>query len=138
MHRRFNLVVIDDDEDDQFLIQMAFQAEANRYAFDFISDARGINQQLAALGRVPDLIFLDLNMPPISGFDVLRDLKQGSGFRQVPVIVLSTSNDEKDVQRCYALGANTYLVKPTAQEDFERLANIVRLYWFSLARMPRR
>jgi CheY-like chemotaxis protein len=137
MHRRFTIVVIDDDEDDQFLIQTAFQEESDLYQFGFISSGERVVESLHRL-EPPDLIFLDLNMPPTSGFEVLSDLKKSPDFRHIPVIVLSTSNDDGDVNRSYALGANTYLVKPATQADLTRLASIVRLYWFSLARMPRR
>lgn len=138
MHRRFTILVIDDDEDDQFLIQTAFLQESDRYQFHFISDGTQVLACLDCLDQEPDLIFLDLNMPPISGLDILRQLKQSSLYRHIPVIVLSTSNDNDDVNQSYQLGANTYLVKPTTQTDLSRLANTIRLYWFSLARMPAR
>lgn len=136
MHRRFFILVIDDDEDDQFLIQTAFLQESDRYQFQFISDGAQTLFCLDCMNQLPDLIFLDLNMPPINGLDILQQLKESIRYRHIPIIVLSTSNDDRDVNQSYQLGANTYLVKPATQTDLSRLANIVRMYWFSLARMP--
>ncbi|MFD1142037.1 response regulator [Larkinella insperata] len=136
MNKLFNILVIDDDEDDQFLIQSAFLADRERYQFRFATNGSNVLENIDKSERLPDLIFLDLNMPIINGFEVLRNIKNSSLYRHIPVIILSTSDDEQDVNRCYELGANTFMVKPSSHQDLMELANLVRMYWFSLARIP--
>lgn len=136
MSKLFNVLVIDDDEDDQFLLKVAFQADDSRYRFEFASDATKVMEVTLASNSLPDLIFLDLNMPLISGFDILKRIKTSPQHRHIPVIVLSTSDNERDVNRCYELGANTFVVKPSTHQGLIDFANLVQLYWFSLARRP--
>lgn len=85
---------------------------------------------------MPSLIFLDLNMPGMDGRTVLKFLKEDVLTKQIPVVILTTSADPKDVDQCYALGASTYVQKPV---NFERLVDTVRTikdYWFRIAILP--
>lgn len=85
----------------------------------------------------PGIILLDLNMPGLDGRKTLEIIKQTTELKTIPVIILTTSNDERDVQACYELGANTYIQKPV---DFDGLiAAIKRLkeYWFEIAVLPK-
>ena len=84
----------------------------------------------------PDLILLDLNMPGIDGRQVLKSLKEDPEMRSIPVVVLTTSKDYKDIDKCYDLGASTYIQKPV---DFEGLTSAIRTmkdYWFGVAILP--
>jgi two-component system response regulator len=88
------------------------------------------------VGQRPCLIFLDLNMPGLDGRKVLKALKNDDRTKQIPVVILTTSADPKDVEQCYALGASTYIQKPVS---FERLVDAVRTmkdYWFKIALLP--
>src|SRR5437899_10910319 len=73
--------------------------------------------------RRPDLILLDLNLPRLSGHEVLRKIRSMAQFRSVPVIVLTTSKRDEDIQEVYAAGANTYIEKPA---DFDRFIEVLR------------
>lgn len=136
MRKLFHILVIDDDEDDQFLIQSAFQVDRDRYQFRFASNGTDVLENILKPDSLPDLIFLDLNMPIINGFEVLKHIKSVTTYRHIPIIILSTSDDEQDINRCYELGASTFMVKPASHGDLMELANLVRMYWFSLARIP--
>jgi CheY-like chemotaxis protein len=84
----------------------------------------------------PNLIILDLNMPKMGGKEALAAIQADSCLRSIPVIVLTTSDEECDVQECYELGANTYIVKPLS---FDKLAENMRsllLYWADVAALP--
>jgi two-component system response regulator len=84
----------------------------------------------------PDLILLDLRLPRVDGFEVLRRVKAAEALRHVPVVVLTTSNAEADVRMAYARGASSYLVKPV---DFERFVAMMRAFgafWFDHNRWP--
>lgn len=70
-------------------------------------------------GRIPPvLILLDINLPDMSGVDVLRRVKEDPGLRRVPVIMLTTTDDRLEIQRCYDLGCNVYITKPVIYQDF--------------------
>jgi two-component system response regulator len=80
---------------------------------------------------------LDLNLPIVSGFEVLEFLKADPKLRGLPVVVLSGSNSQPEIERCYAAGANSYFCKPTGiQQVFDMAAELVT-YWFDHARLPR-
>jgi CheY-like chemotaxis protein len=85
----------------------------------------------------PDLILLDLNLPMISGFEVLDFLKGDPELRKLPVVVLSGSSSEQEIERCYAAGANSYICKPTGiHQVFDMAAQLVT-YWFDHAKLPK-
>lgn len=76
-----------------------------------------------------DIVLLDLNLPGMSGLDVLKTIKQDSSLNSLPVVILTTSEAESDVTAAYELGANSYLVKPVDFSQFEKITNDLRIYW---------
>jgi len=84
----------------------------------------------------PDLILLDLNLPKRDGRDVLAAIKTDSHLRQIPVIVLSTSDSEQDVRRAYELHANCYLTKPVHMDDFVAKIQAIEDFWIRFVRLP--
>jgi DNA-binding response OmpR family regulator len=87
-------------------------------------------------GPLPDLILLDWMMPLVNGEEVLREIKQDSRLKRIPVVVLTTSKSETDVGMAYDLGCNTYLVKPFAPKEFEEMIETLGLYWLETAQLP--
>ena len=79
---------------------------------------------------------MDLKLPKIDGLEVLRRLKQDSRTKAIPVVVLTSSREEPDIERAYALGANSYIVKPVDFEAFARAVSDVGLYWLLLNHAP--
>jgi len=77
----------------------------------------------------PQLVLLDLRLPKLDGFQVLRELKQSDALRGIPVVILTTSNADADVARAYGAYANSYLVKPVGFEAFQQLVREVAAYW---------
>jgi CheY-like chemotaxis protein len=86
--------------------------------------------------RRPDLIVLDLNLPRLSGQEVLRRVRSMAAFRTVPVIVLTTSKREEDIQDVYAAGANTYFEKPADFDRFIEVLRTIKRYWLDMALLP--
>ena len=84
----------------------------------------------------PDLILLDLNMPRMGGREVLAYLKTDDHFKTIPVVILTTSASEADVEECYRLAANCYLKKPVELDDFERLVKSINDFWLAMAKLP--
>jgi CheY-like chemotaxis protein len=83
------------------------------------------------------LILLDLNLPDMSGVDILDKVKSNPHTRRLPVVILTTTDDEREIQRCYDLGANVYITKPV---DYENFANAIRQLglFFSVMQIPSR
>jgi CheY-like chemotaxis protein len=86
---------------------------------------------------VPDLVLLDLNLPGRHGRDVLAEMKSDPALRRIPVVVLTTSNAEEDIQSSYDLHANCFITKPV---DFHRFGDVIKTieeFWLSVAELPR-
>jgi|ERR1700722_17600686 len=84
----------------------------------------------------PGLIFLDLNMPGLDGRQVLKIIKEDSRTKQIPVVILTTSADPRDVDQCYAMGASTYIQKPVSFEGLVNAVSTMKDYWFNIALLP--
>ena len=88
--------------------------------------------------KTPDLILLDLNMPGIDGRQVLQQLKADPEKCAIPVVILTTSKDSKDVDKCYEIGASTYIQKPVNFEGLTEAIGTMKDYWFGVAILPHR
>ena len=84
----------------------------------------------------PALILLDLNLPGTDGREVLKEIKTRNDIKKVPVIVLTTSNNETDIDICYSEGANSYVKKPTAPDDYTDMIIALKTFWFNWASLP--
>jgi len=87
-------------------------------------------------GPIPKVVLLDLKLPKVDGLEVLRHLKGEARTRAIPIVVLTSSREEPDIERAYALGANSYIVKPVDFEAFARAVSDVGLYWLLLNHPP--
>jgi CheY-like chemotaxis protein len=85
----------------------------------------------------PGVILLDLNLPGTDGREVLQDIKSHESLRHIPVIILTTSMDERDVEACYQAGANSYIQKPVDMDGFLRAIERLNGYWFEVVVLPR-
>lgn len=86
----------------------------------------------------PDLILLDLNLPRVSGREVLMEIKKDPGLRTIPVVVLTSSAAETDVVQSYDLGANCYITKPVDLNSFMSIVESVNEFWFTVVKLPMR
>lgn len=86
--------------------------------------------------RQPDLILLDLNLPRMSGREVLTQIKADERLKTIPVVVLTTSEDSQDIARAYSQHANCYITKPVDLEQFLRVIQSIENFWLTLVRLP--
>ena len=86
----------------------------------------------------PDLILLDLNLPRKGGMEVLAEIKEDPDLKQIPVVVLTTSQAEQDILRTYTLHANCYIVKPVDLNQFMNVVQTIRSFWLSVVTFPPR
>lgn len=138
-------LLVEDNPDDELLAMHALQASgvANKLviardgveALDYLL-ARGPHQG-RDVNELPALVLLDLNMPRLGGFDVLRAMRQHPVVKHVPVVILTTSKYEQDLVAGYELGANSYVRKPLDFEEFAEAIRQVGKYWLLLNERPR-
>lgn len=130
-------------EDNPMDVDLTLRAFAKRKLSNPIQVARDGEEALAHIARweagepVPLVILLDLRLPKVEGLEVLRRLKSHPEFRAIPVVVLTSSCEDRDVQTAYQLGANSYIVKPVSFEKFLQVALQIELYWLMLNTPPR-
>lgn len=117
------------------LVNPVYRCQDGEEALDFLHQ-RG---PYAEPGRAPRpcLILLDLNLPGTDGREVLAQVKGDPRLRTIPVVVLTTSADERDVEGCYRAGANSYIQKPVSLESFLRAIQVLKNYWFEIVLLPR-
>ncbi|MFT4023040.1 MAG: response regulator [Flavihumibacter sp.] len=138
------ILVAEDDADDRFLLETAFAEKGFSEELVFVENGVELMEFLHSLeqtekpaGRpLPGFILLDLNMPKKDGRRVLKEIKEHERFKKIPVIVFTTAKNETEINRCYELGANTYVVKPVGFESLLQTINDIRTYWFETARIP--
>lgn len=136
---RFFLIIIEDNPDDRFLLFEAFRyagLEGSLLIFSKGDEAVHFLENVAHTGRAGFLILLDLNLPGMHGFEVLRFIKSSKKHGTIPVVVFTTSEASEEVELSYQLGANAFLVKPI---DFSELIQTVHSlwdFWFRYARLP--
>ena len=139
------ILVVEDSDDDYEATIRAFKkanlhnpvtwCKSGRDALDFLKHEG--NYKDVAQNMRPGLILLDLNMPGLDGRKTLQLIKEDNALKQIPVIILTTSSDERDVEACYQMGANTYVQKPV---DFDGLIEAIKRlkeYWFEIALLPK-
>jgi two-component system response regulator len=130
------VLVAEDDLDDQEFLRQAFQ-DCRAAAPAFVKDGAELLALLRAHPpRLPDLVLLDLNMPRLDGRQALREIKGDPILRSIPVVVLTTSQDTADVQRCYQDGANSFFTKPSSYEELRALVRLLTGYWLGGAKLP--
>ncbi len=82
------------------------------------------------------LVILDLNMPKVDGFEVLKVIKNDENLKSIPVIVLTSSSRPEDIERAYKLGCNSFIVKPASFEDFIEAVMEIKRYWLTISKIP--
>jgi two-component system response regulator len=140
-----SILMVEDSEDDYEATMRAFKkvslhnpivwCRSGRDALDFLK-REGAHRNTKN-GSHPGLILLDLNMPGLDGRKTLRLIKEDDKLKRIPVIILTTSTDERDVEDCYQMGANTYVQKPVSFEGLIEAIKRLKAYWFEIALLPK-
>jgi CheY-like chemotaxis protein len=145
--RPITILMADDDEDDRDLTRDALEEAEGVDQIEFVSDGQDLIDYLRGDGAYaspasaaerpqPSIILLDLNMPRMDGREALAEIKNDQWLRHIPVVVLTTSNDEVDVRRAYDLGANSYITKPVTGSKLETMLDRLAEYWSQVVTLP--
>ena len=140
--RPLYVLLVEDNPGDVRLMREALRAGNSTRKLDAVEDGE---EALAYLRRRhpytdaprPDLIFLDLNLPRKDGREVLSEIKQDDKLRRIPVVVLTTSEAERDISRVYELHANCYVKKPTDLDEYMEVIRACENFWLHVVRLPR-
>ena len=132
-----HILVAEDDPTDAYFLQRAFKRAGLAVALHFVRDGQEALDYLQGSGQfadrtcypLPQLLLLDLNMPRLDGFEVLKWVRKQPGLRGLEVVIFSSSEEPKHVDRAYGLGANSYLVKPHSMVELTALVGQFRKSW---------
>ena len=143
LKEKYRVLLVEDSSADVRLTQEALKLSKYISGVDVINDGVEALKFIYAEStykdrKIPDLILLDLNLPRKDGRQVLQDLKKDPVFRRIPVIVLTTSEQEVDVLGAYDVYANCYIRKPLNLDDFFEVVRKIEHFWFSLVKLPTR
>ena len=142
-NEKLSLLLVEDNDDDVLIAQRAFKefkfittvhiARDGQEALDMLSasGSRGGQKPLR-----PSIILLDITLPLMDGIAVLKRLKADPSLRTIPVVMLTTSSRNEDIQRSYENGAASYITKPASLEEFLELARRFEMYWVSVSKLP--
>ena len=134
--KRLVVLLVEDSEDDILIVERAFKTLGLGHELHAFATGEDALTHVERERLRPDLVLLDINLPGLSGFEVLRRLRINPLVRTVPITVLSASERERDVSEAYEAGANSYLVKPIKFEQFTHLLRQWNDYWTRLGRLP--
>jgi CheY-like chemotaxis protein len=143
--QKISILIADDDADDRELIRAAFDESSTQHHINFVENGEELLHYLNRKGHYadetlhpfPQIILLDLNMPRKDGREALRELKADNVFKSIPVIILTTSMEEKDIVRSYELGVNSFIIKPVTYSGLVEFTRVLGEYWFEIAELPK-
>ncbi len=131
-----NILLVEDNPGDIRLTQEALLDSKIRNNLEIAMDGEQALKKLQEEGYRPDVIFLDLNMPRVSGREVLVDIKSDPELKKIPVVILTTSQNEEDILHSYNNYCNCYITKPIDLEQFIKLVQSIDNFWFSIVKLP--
>lgn len=138
------ILLVDDDRDYPRFVREALKQVGLSHELRNVEDGEEALDYLLRRGKYinpeksprPGLIFLDLNMPRKNGIQALQEIRANSEIRQIPVIMLTISDDKKDILLSYSSGANSFITKPFEFEELVKILKIFQQYWFETVKLP--
>ncbi len=136
-----NILLVEDNSDHADLIIMALRENDIDYEVYVVYNAERALEFLDRKGEYteapfPSLILLDIKLPGMSGIELLARIKNNPDWRSIPVVMLTTSANDKDIVESYGFGANSYVIKPVEFERFVEVLRDLKIYWLITNRLP--
>ena len=144
MKAAYAILLVEDNPADVKITQRALRESAAPVELIVVRDGQEAIEYLLRQGtnadnaewRIPNLILLDLNLPRLTGIQVLERIRATPALRATPVVVLTTSRRHEDIEQVYAAGANTYIEKPQDFNRFVQVLQTIQRYWLEMALLP--
>jgi len=145
MMEKIEILLVEDNPSDAELTIRALKKSNIVNRLVHLKDGEEALEYLFATGKfsdrnvseLPKVILLDLKMPKVGGLEVLKQIKSDSRTSMIPVVVLTSSNEDRDVVEGYKLGVNSYIVKPVEFENFAKTVSEIGMYWLLVNQPPR-
>ena len=139
--RPVEILLVEDNPADVRLIAETFKDFKSRNVINLVKDGVEAMEYLGRRGAHagaprPDIIILDINLPKKTGFEILEEIKKDPELKQIPVVVLSTSDSESDIAKAYSLQAACYVTKPVGLDDFIRTVKNIENFWLNTVKLP--
>jgi two-component system, chemotaxis family, response regulator Rcp1 len=138
-----DILVVEDNPGDARLIEEVFHANKNSYHLHLVEDGVEAMNYLNKEGKFlnsprPDVIFLDLNLPKKDGREVLAEIKSDLNFKQIPVVIMTTSQADEDISKAYSLHANCFITKPLDLDEFNNAIKSLIEFWCVIVKLPQK
>lgn len=135
------ILMVEDNAADVRLTTEAFRDTGTHNRLNVVGDGEEAMDFLRREGRYsdaarPDLILLDLNLPRKDGREVLKEIKQDPDLKRIPVVVITTSDNEKDILKAYDMHVNAYITKPVDFDKFVSIVGAIEDFWLTVAKLP--
>jgi len=138
------VLMADDDPDDRLMTKEAWEENRIANTLVFVNDGEELMDYLYHRGRHsdpktsprPGLILLDLNMPKKDGREALKEIKADPNLGRIPIVIITTSNEEEEIVRSYDLGVNSFLSKPVTFDELVKMIQVLSEYWLEIVRLP--
>ena len=138
--KSINILLVEDNEGDIVLTTEAFEESRIANLMKVIKDGKEVVDFFESLqdkDSFPDLVLLDINLPKMSGHEVLMYIKNNDKFKHIPVIMLTTSSSEKDILQSYKSHVNCYITKPIDVDDFMKAVTQIENFWINIVTIPK-
>lgn len=132
-----NVLLVEDNEGDILLLKEALESNCLKFQISIIKDGESAIHHVNSYGtseaqlQIPNIIFLDINLPKINGFEVLKHIRNNTIFKDTPVIILSTSSSQKDIELAYEYDASCYITKGNNINAFDTTIGELLNFWLS-------
>ena len=136
----FNILLIEDNEGDVLLTKVALENTGVPFKLNILDNGESainfLNKIHATTEDIPDIILLDINLPKKNGHEVLKFIKNNDQIKQIPVVILTTSSSQKDIDLAYANHANYFITKPSEMDEFLNAVSAIVNVWFIFGSLP--
>jgi len=134
--QEIDILLVEDNPNDAELTQRALKKSDIGARLAIARDGAEALEYLLSNRPKPKVVFLDLKLPKIDGIEVLRRVRSEERMRSLPIVVLTSSQEERDINECYKLGVNSYVVKPVEFDKFYKAVGDLGMYWLVLNKSP--
>jgi len=137
-YRPINILLVEDNPGDVELTEDALRRSKVTTKVAVVNDGEDALVYLNSRddGSMPDLVLLDLNLPKKDGMEVLKEMRGDPNLKHIPVVVLTTSEAERDILASYQLGANCFISKPVDLNEFRKVVESIDDFWFTIVKLP--